>query len=204
MCAHEELCLLAQDGSAAALAALTECVLPNIKITAGKMQKDYSGLHVDADDLVQEAMLGILRAIRAFQLDKGALFLTFAFSVANHAMLDYIRKCIADIPESGPVLDIDATLSGTDSDDENYADILFDPFALTPEEIFIKKETIAEVRNALQKISERERTYLHYRYGFVDDKEHPRKDTAYHFHLSTSRAKRLEEDALKIIKQYLP
>ena len=201
---NEELCLLAQDGSAAAIAALTECVLPNVRIAAGKMQKDYSGLRVDTDDLVQEAMLGILRAIRAFQLDKGALFLTFASSVANHAMQDYIRKCMADIPESGPVLDIDASPSCFDSDDVTYADILFDPFALTPEEIFIKKETITEVRSALQKISERERTYLHYRYGFVDDKEHPRKDTAYHFHLSTSRANRLEKEALQIIKQYLP
>lgn len=201
---NEELCLLAQDGSAAAIAALTECVLPNVRITAGKIQKDYSGLRVDTDDLVQEAMLGILRAIRVFQLDKGALFLTFASSVANHAMLDYIRKCMADIPESGPVLDIDATLSSTDSDDVTYADILFNPFALTPEEIYIKKETIAEVRNALQKISEREQTYLHYRYGFVDDKEHPRKDTAYHFHLSTSRAKRLEEEALRNCRKYMP
>ncbi len=201
---NEELCLLAQDGSAAAIAALTECVLPNIKIIAGKMQKDYSGLQLDTDDLVQEAMLGILRAIRAFQLDKGSLFLTFASSVANHAMLDYIRKYMAVIPKSGPVLDIDASPSGFDSDDVTYSDILFDSFALSPEEIFIKKETITEVRSALQKISERERTYLHYRYGFVDDKEHSRKDTAYHFHLSTSRAKRLEKEALQIIKQYLP
>ena len=201
---NEELCLLAQDGNAKALSSLIEYILPRVKITAEKMQKDFALLSVDADDLVQEAMLGILKAIQVFQQEKDVLFLTFASSVSNNAMLDYIRKYKSAIPESGPILDIDSTPAGIDSNNVTYADILFDPFALTPEEIFIKKETIAEVRNALQMISDRERMYLRYRYGFVDDEEHSRKDTAYHFHLSQSRAKKLEEEALRNCRINMP
>lgn len=201
---NEELCLLAQDGNAKALSSLLECILPSIRLTAGKMQKHFPLLSVDTDDLVQEAMLGILKAIQAFQQEKDTLFLTFASSVANHTMLDYIRKCKTAVPESGPFLDIDAAPAGTDFDYMTYADIIFDPFALTPEEIFIKKETLAEVRNALQKVSDRERMYLHYRYGFIDDVEHSRKNTAYHFHLSESRAKKLEEEALRSCRRNLP
>lgn len=122
----------------------------------------------------------------------------------KHAILDYIRKCKTTIPEYGPFLDINSAPSDTEFDDVTYADIIFDPFALTPEEILIKKETIAEVRNALQKVSDRERTYLHYRYGFVDNEVHTRKDAAYHFHLSTSRAKKLEEGALRNCRGNLP
>ena len=55
---NEELCLLAQDGNAKALSSLIEYILPRVKITAEKMQKDFALLSVDADDLVQEAMLG--------------------------------------------------------------------------------------------------------------------------------------------------
>lgn len=121
---NEELCLLAQDGNAKALSSLLECILPSIRLTAGKMQKHFPLLSVDTDDLVQEAMLGILKAIQAFQQEKDTLFLTFASSVANHTMLDYIRKCKTAVPESGPFLDIDAAPAGTDFDYMTYADII--------------------------------------------------------------------------------
>lgn len=80
---NEELCLLAQDGNSKAISSLLECILPGIRITAEKMQKHFSLLPVDTDDLVQEAMLGILRAVQTFQQEKDILFLTFASSVAK-------------------------------------------------------------------------------------------------------------------------
>ena len=59
------------------------------------------------------------------------------------------------------------------------------------------KETITEVRDALQNDdTDRERTYLHYRYGFMDDLPHEPDRNCNLYHLSLSRAKSTERAAL--------
>ena len=84
-----------------------------------------------------------------------------------------------------------------------YADILINEYAASPEQLYIKKETILEVREVLWMISDREREYLFFRYGFIDDVEHDRTETAFHFHLSVSRAKSLEAAGLRHCKRQL-
>ena len=61
-----------------------------------------------------------------------------------------------------------------------------------------------ELYDALKKLTAREQTYLLYRYGFTDDMEHPLIGTAIHFHLSESRAKRLEDQAMDNLWLELP
>ena len=65
-----------------------------------------------------------------------------------------------------------------------------------PAQIYIAKETHEEIHAALDAISNREREYLLYRFGFEDDMEHPLTETAEHFFLSESRAKSTEKLAL--------
>ena len=120
-------------------------------------------------------------------------------------MLDYVRKCASAIPASGSILSIDAPLPGFDSEaNVTYADILPDDYNKNPEQLFIRKETITEVRNALGEISDRERTYLHYRFGFLDYVLHDQSETAAHFHLSLSRAMHTEKAALNNVRRALP
>ena len=46
--------------------------------------------------------------------------------------------------------------------------------------------------------------YLRYRFGFDDDVEHPLTETAKHFHLSESRARKTEVQALDDVWLELP
>ncbi|MBR3243451.1 MAG: sigma-70 family RNA polymerase sigma factor [Parasporobacterium sp.] len=202
---NEQLCSLARDGDKAAEAALIENVLPSIRITAVNIQKRYSGILLEADDLVQEALIGVLRAINTYNQETGNLFLTYAQAIAENAILDYVRRCASAIPASGSILSLDAPPPGFDSEATiTYADILPDDYNKNPEHLFIRKETITEVRNALGEISDRERAYLHYRYGFVDDMSHDQTETASHFHLSLSRARHTEKAALNNVRRALP
>ena len=202
---NEQLCSLAREGDKAAEAALIENVLPSIRITAVNIQKRYSGILLEADDLVQEALIGVLRAINTYNQETGNLFLTYAQAIAENAMLDYVRKCASAIPASGTILSLDASPPGFDSEaNVTYADILPDDYNKNPEQLFIRKEIITEVRNALGEISDRERAYLHYRYGFVDDMSHDQTETASHFHLSLSRARHTEKAALNNVRRALP
>ena len=76
---------------------------------------------------------------------------------------------------------------------QNY---IADPTRQTPEQICLAQERMDELYHALDMISDREETYLRYRFGFDDDTEHPLTETAKHFHLSASRAKSTEALAL--------
>ncbi len=194
---NEQLCSLAREGNKAAEEALIENVMPSIRITASNIQKRYSGILLETDDLVQEALIGLLRAIKTYDPETRNLFLTYVQTIAENAMLDYVRKCASVIPASGSILSLDAPPPGFDSEaNVTYADILPDDYNKNPEHLFIRKETITEVRNALSEISDRERAYLHYRFGFLDCMLHDQSETAAHFHLSLSRARHTEKAAL--------
>ena len=202
---NEQLWSLARQGDHDAESSLIENLLPDIRIIAAKIKKRYSGLLLEKDDLVQEALIGSLRAIDTYDPESGSLFRTYAQTVSENAMMDYVRKCISAVPYSGVPFSLDEPPPGFGPDSEvTYAEIIPNFFSGTPEQLYIKKETITEVRNALRMISERERAYLHYRCGFVDDQPHSLAETAVHFHLSTSRAKRIEWLALDNVLLELP
>ena len=202
---NEQLCSLAREGNKAAEEALIENVMPSIRITASNIQKRYSGILLETDDLVQEALIGLLRAIKTYDPETRNLFLTYVQTIAENAMLDYVRKCASVIPASGSILSLDAPPPGFDSEaNVTYADILPDDYNKNPEHLFIRKETITEVRNALSEISDREQAYLHYRFGFLDCMLHDQSETAAHFHLSLSRARHTEKAALNNVRRALP
>ncbi|MSC98242.1 RNA polymerase subunit sigma-70, partial [Faecalibacterium prausnitzii] len=52
--------------------------------------------------------------------------------------------------------------------------------------------------------TQREQTYLLYRYGFTDGKEHPLIGTAIYFHLTKGRAQKTEEQAMDNLWLELP
>ena len=79
-------------------------------------QKRYSGIQLETDDLVQEALIGVLRAVKTYDPETGNLFLTYAQTTAENAMLDYVRKCASAIPASGSILSLDAPPPGLDSE----------------------------------------------------------------------------------------
>lgn len=137
---NEQLCSLAREGNKAAEEALIENVMPSIRITASNIQKRYSGILLETDDLVQEALIGLLRAIKTYDPETRSLFLTYVQTIAENAMLDYVRKCASVIPASGSILSLDAPPPGFDSEaNVTYADILPDDYNKNPEHLFIRK-----------------------------------------------------------------
>ncbi len=201
---NEELCILAQGGNADAENELIHNLLPALKALAARLEAQYSGLRVEADDLLQEGSIGFLKAVHSFRPEKGNLFQTYASRVSENAMMDYVRKCSSAVPSTGQMLSLDIEpYNDKDIDESSFYDRLFSEYTKTPEQIYIEKETYEEIHHALNMISARERTYLRYRYGFDDDLLHDREETAAHFHLSESRAKGIERAALHSFREEL-
>ena len=202
---NEELCALARSGNANAERELIGKLLPPLQAHAAKYETQYSGIPIEADDLMQEASIGLLHAIRTFRPEMGNQFSTYASRVSENMMLDCIRKCVSQLPPEGYVLSLDAIPLTEDSEEDvSFYDRLPSGYGKTPEQILIEKETYEEIHHALDMISPRERSYLRYRYGFEDDLPHDRAETALHFHLSVHRAGSLERIALDNVRLELP
>ena len=217
---NERLCVLAQKGDEAARELLVEKNMGFIVQTANLVYRssslEGSDLNIDVDDLVQEGSIGLLRAVDGFDPARKLRFLTYAAPAIKNAMLDLVhtaqmsfeyRMATAKVQDGVEGLGLervhlDEILPG----DERLLRIeaIADPYALSPEEAFIKAETLWELYAALDKLEPREQTYLLYRFGFTDDIEHTLIGTAIHFHLSENRAKKLEGEAMDNLWLDLP
>ncbi|MDO4961940.1 MAG: sigma-70 family RNA polymerase sigma factor [Eubacteriales bacterium] len=204
----ETLCSLASAGDAKALNSLVEILLPSVTITSHSIKgsREFSGLQLDIDDMIQEGSIALLRAVEHYDSSSGVLFRTFAETVVRNAITDYVRRTQAEYNAFGTIVSLDAAIEDSDDDSRSrsFEEIILNEHTKTPEQIFIERETQEEIHHALNQLSAREREYLCYRFGFDDDQYHDRTESAYHFHLSKSRAKKLEENALDNFYLELP
>ena len=181
---NERLCALAQKGDEAARELLVEKNMGFIVQTADIVYRssslEGSDLNIDVDDLVQEGSIGLLRAVDGSDPARKLRFLTYAAPAIKNAMLDLVhtaqmsfeyRMVTAKVQDGVEGLGLervhlDEILPG----DERLLRIeaIADPYALSPEETFIKVETLWELYAALDKLEPREQTYLLYRFGFTD------------------------------------
>ena len=212
---NERLCTLAQKGDEAAREILVEKNMGFIVQTADLIYRssslEGSDLNIDVDDLVQEGSIGLLRAVDGFDPAWKLKFLTYAAPFIRNAMTDLVRDAFSRYEqrmvdcENGLGLQkvrLDEVLPGEERllRMEAVADIA----AKSPEQVYEERETLRELYEGLGQISEREQTYLLYRYGFTDGEEHPLIGTAIYFHLTKSRAQKTEEQAMDNLWLELP
>ena len=217
---NERLCALAQKSDEGARELLVEKNMGFIVQTADLIYRsaslEGSDLNIDVDDLVQEGSIGLLRAVDGFDPARKLKFLTYAAPAIKNAMLDLVHTEQISFEHRMATVKVKDDVEGFDLErvyldeilpgDERLLRIeaIADPYALPPEEAFIKAETLWELYAALDKLEPREQTYLLYRFGFTDDIEHTLIGTAIHFHLSESRAKKLEDKAMDNLWLELP
>ena len=204
---NEQLCALATQGDADAQNLLIENNLRFIKKTAYEVWSAQAelnrSLQILLDDLVQEGSLGLFGCIDNYNPDSGNLFLTYAAPAIRNAMIDYIRSqnVSFEAKNLNSIISLDELAKDEVRSKHNF---IADPTRQTPEQIYLAQERIDDIHHALDMIEDREERYLRYRFGFDDDMEHPLTETAKHFNLSESRAKKTEAQALDNVWLELP
>ena len=204
---NEQLCALAKRGDADAQNLLIENNLRFIKKAAYEVWSAQAelnrSLQISLDDLVQEGCLGLMGCVEKFNPDGGNKFLTYAAPAIRNSMIDYIRSQSTsfEAKHMGEIVSLDEVTKFENRDRHAFVP---DSNMTNPAQIYIAKETHEELHAALDAISNREREYLLYRFGFEDNIEHPLTETAEHFFLSESRAKSTERLALDNVWLELP
>ncbi len=158
---NEQLCALAQKGEPAARDLLLKNNLGFICKIANElyqsMNLSQSNLCLDQDDLIQEGSIGLLNAVTCFDDSRGMKFLTYAAPAIRNAMIDFVRAEISQfeikISEKDGLAFQIIRLEDILNEEEQMQRIeaIAHPFVLSPEEIYIKKEEVWELYQAVRK-----------------------------------------------------
>ena len=212
---NEQLCVLAQAGDEQAVSLLIKANLPFVRKVANQIvenpvrQEHLSACGVGFDDLVQAGSIGLWRVIDSYDFSSGVKFLTYAAPAIRRSMSDLIRQYSRDMAwqlrhdkaNAWEIIYLDEDLDNAGEDTVEC--LIASPNVKSPEQIYIERETAAELHEAMDALPDRENVYVQYRFGFGDGKGHPLTETAQYFHLTESRAKSVERSALKLLRQEL-
>ncbi len=143
--------MLAVEAQAGDMAAEETLMRKYSGIVKGKA-KAYYMVGADADDVIQEGMIGLMKAIRSFNPEKKATFATFAEVCITRQIISAIRKAnrIKHKPLNTSVslnrpIASDYELSGGENDGVTLGDTLYAADAYSPEAMLIIKDVTAYI-----------------------------------------------------------
>ena len=136
-CDDKYLVIAAKNGDNEAMAALVAKLLPLIRKTA---IRSVTGCNIDCEDLIQEGLIGLLSAVRSFDQEKEATFITYASVCISNSIRSAVRKTKTgkEIPDK-EIISIDDASS-------LCSDRLFDP-----QNLIIENEEVQRLKNRLDK-----------------------------------------------------
>ncbi len=155
--ADEQIVELSAQGDKSA----EEFILAKYKNMVRSRAKSYFILGADREDLVQEGMIGLFKAVRDFDITKHASFLGFAEICVKRQMITAIKS--ASRQKHRP---LNTYVSLNESDNrEGEAGRIWETVeakdVVDPEELFLRRETTAAMEAEIaQKLSALEQTVL--------------------------------------------
>ena len=147
--ADEELCLLAQgqDGGEA-----LECLLNRYKNFVRSRARSYFLIGADHEDIVQEGMIGLYKAIRDFRPDKLASFRAFAELCVTRQIITAIKTATRQkhIPLNSYV-SLNKPIFDEESD-RTLLDVISEGRITNPEELLIGQEDLSTIESRIGKM----------------------------------------------------
>lgn len=143
----EDLVVLANDGNADA----EEIIFHRYKNYVRSKARTYYLIGADNDDIVQEGMIGLYKAVRDFNKNKNIAFKTFADVCITRQILTAIRT--ANRHKHTPLnayISMNAPAFGEDSNTTIF-NLVKEDAVSNPEELYILDETIRELKQLIYK-----------------------------------------------------
>lgn len=159
--------------------------------------RKFENTGVDNDDLISIGTIGLIKAINSFRTDKNIKLATYASRCIENEILMYLRRAARLKSE----ISFDEPLN-TDFDGNEL--LLSDVLGTSAESVYGDIETNAEkeqLKEALKKLSERERKIMFLRFGLGGGEEMTQKDVAEMLGISQSYISRLEKKIILRLKK---
>ncbi len=176
--------------------AKTELIQRNLRLVI-YIAKKFDNTGVDNDDLVSIGTIGLIKAINSFDVEKNIKLATYASRCIENEILMYLRRTARLKSE----VSFDEPLN---TDFEGNELLLSDILGTSAECVYGDIEANAEkeqLKEALKKLSERERRIMFLRFGLGGDEEMTQKDVADMLGISQSYISRLEKKIILRLKK---
>ena len=122
-----------------------EVLMERYKTIINSQARKYFLHDGDIEDLVQEAMIGLFKAVMSFN-EKGN-FKTYAYTCIKNNIISAVKKSNTD--KNRPMIDY-VSLSSAEGDDEDK-NIYMSDKNYDPERTYIEKESIGETKKIIDK-----------------------------------------------------
>ena len=176
--------------------ARTALIQHNLRLVVYIARK-FENTGVDNDDLVSIGTIGLIKAINSFRADKNIKLATYASRCIENEILMYLRRTSRLKTE----ISFDEPLN---TDFEGNELLLSDVLGTSSESVYGDVEANAEreqLKEALKKLSERERKIMFLRFGLESGEEMTQKDVEDLLGISQSYISRLEKKIILRLKK---
>lgn len=151
--------------------------------------KAFRGYKLDREDLISEAIIGLIKAVDRFDAEKGFRFTTYAKW--------YIRNEIQCAVGRGK------KSSECNIDDEAILSLLDENQKNSIEEKYLEKDTVNCVQKAVQSLSKKEADVISRHYGLGNKKAQSFSEIAEFYSLTKVRIHQIEQKAFYTLRKYL-
>jgi RNA polymerase sporulation-specific sigma factor len=140
----EELALKARQGDTKALNDL----FGKYKNLVNKISRSYFLLGGEFEDIIQEGMIGLYKAIQNFSDNKNASFKTFASMCIKHQIISAIKVASS---QKNMVLSSALPISEQNDEEDDSLEIILPSSLPQPDQTVFEKESIAELQEKIKK-----------------------------------------------------
>ncbi len=128
-------------------------LLSKYKKIVRRRASSYYMAGADREDIIQEGMIGVFKAIRGFDSSKGISFSTFANLCMQRQMISAIKGAsrLKHLPLNNS-LSLNGPVSNDDEADETLGEIIADEKNADPESLIVMQESLKYVQDNLHGI----------------------------------------------------
>lgn len=140
----------------------TEVLIERYKPIVKRLAKAYYIVGADREDLVQEGMIGLYKAVVDYRSDMGARFRSFAHLCMVRQITDAVRASLRDKQKPlNQAVSLDQVIPDEDGVEQSMIDLLPDETSLSPEERAVSQSAEKELLNMIEgRLSKMERKVL--------------------------------------------
>ncbi len=145
----EELLIRLRDGESG----ITDHIMNKYKNLVRNKAKTMYLLGADSDDLIQEGMIGLFKAVRDYDSGRDASFSTFADLCVSRQMYTAVQASRRQkhIPLNTYISLYGTADTGRDGEAEELVNVLTAHFEQSPEELIIDKENVDRIERTIEK-----------------------------------------------------
>ncbi len=161
------------------------------------ISRKFENTGVEGDDLISIGTIGLIMAVSSFRTDKNIKLATYASRCIENEILMYLRRTVKLKSE----ISFDEPLN---TDFEGNELLLSDVLGTDSDTVYGGVESSVEkelLKEALQRLPERERKIMYMRFGLGGREEMTQKDVADVLGISQSYISRLEKKIIERLKK---